>query len=361
MSDEVYRKLAKVLDTLPNGFPPTESGAELKLLKKIFDPDEAELFCDLRLAFETAEQIAQRTGRPLEGLEEKLIRMGERGQLMAVDLGGIGLFKMVPWAFGIYEFQLPHLDKEFVELSEEFMPVYGKQFFGNPPQMMQTLPIEEELSVAQEAMPYHKISKLLDANQSFMVMECICKKEQGLLDNPCSRPVEVCMAIAPIPNVFDNRPNGRALSREEAKGLLKKAEEDGLVHLTSNFQNGHFFICNCCGCCCGVLSGINKLGIPAWTVVNSDYYAAIDPDLCTACGTCADTRCQVNAIEEGDDAYEVIPEKCIGCGLCITTCPVEAIRLVRKSDKDIVTPPADEMAWYKERARLRGVDISKYE
>jgi H+/Na+-translocating ferredoxin:NAD+ oxidoreductase subunit B len=210
-------------------------------------------------------------------------------------------------------------------------------------------------------MPYQKISQLLDTNESFMVMECICKKEQGLLDNPCSRPLEVCMAIAPIPNVFDDRPNGRSLSRVEAKALLKKAEDEGLVHMTSNFQNGHFFICNCCGCCCGVLSGINKLGIPAWTVVNSDYYAAINADECTLCGTCADERCQVNAIEEGDDAYEIIPEKCIGCGLCITTCPVEAISLVKKSDADIVTPPADEMAWFKERAQLRGVDISKYE
>ena len=34
MSDEMYHKLAKVLDTLPNGFPSTESGVEIKLLKK---------------------------------------------------------------------------------------------------------------------------------------------------------------------------------------------------------------------------------------------------------------------------------------------------------------------------------------
>ncbi len=53
MSDEIYRKLAQVLDTLPNGFPATESGIEIRLLKKIFTPDEAELFCDLRLSFET--------------------------------------------------------------------------------------------------------------------------------------------------------------------------------------------------------------------------------------------------------------------------------------------------------------------
>ena len=81
MSDKVYHKLAKVLDTLPNGFPATESGAEIKLLKKIFAPEEAELFCDLRLTFETTEQIAERTGRPIEGLDEMLITMVDKGQI----------------------------------------------------------------------------------------------------------------------------------------------------------------------------------------------------------------------------------------------------------------------------------------
>jgi hypothetical protein len=75
MSDDSYRKLAKVLDTLPNGFPPTESGLEIRLLEKIFEPEEADLVCDLRLTFETPEQIAERTGRPLEGLKEMLLSM----------------------------------------------------------------------------------------------------------------------------------------------------------------------------------------------------------------------------------------------------------------------------------------------
>ena len=80
MSDEIYHKLAKVLDTLPSGFPATESGIEIKILKKIFTPEEADLFCDLRLTPENAEQIAKRTGRPIEGLEEMLISMWKRGK-----------------------------------------------------------------------------------------------------------------------------------------------------------------------------------------------------------------------------------------------------------------------------------------
>jgi len=362
MSDDVYRKLAKVLDTLPNGFPATESGVEIKLLKKIFTPDDADLFCDMRLKFETAEQLAERTGRPLDGLEEKLIAMKDRGQVFGINLGGTWIFKMVPWAFGIYEFQLPRLDREFAELNEEFAPSFGRQFFGEMPQLMQTLPIEEEISVQQQALPYERVSTLIDNGQSFLVNECICKKEQGLLDNPCDRPLEVCLAIAPVPGVFDDAPHGRVITRDEAYKLLDECEENALVHLTGNVQEGRFFICNCCGCCCGVLQGINKLGIPASMVINSHYYAEIDQDLCSDCGICAEERCQVNAISEGEDvAYEVVREKCIGCGLCITTCPTEAIKLFRKPEDQVVAPPLDEVQWFKERGRRRGVDFSPYE
>ena len=361
MTDQSFHKLAKVLDTLPNGFPATDSGVEIKILKKIFTSEEADLFCDLRLTYETAQQIAERTGRPIEGLEEMLIQMGEKGELMTINLGGVHLFKMVPWAFGIYEFQLNRLDREFVELNEEFMMAYGQQFFSNTPQMMQTLPIETEIASIQQALPYERVSTLLEESQAFMVMDCICKKEQGIMNNRCDKPLEICMAFAPIPGVFDDSKTGRVISKDEAKALLKKAEDAGLVHMTNNFRSGRFFICNCCGCCCGVLKGINQLGIPASTVVNSHYYAVIDPDKCSACGTCKDDRCQVNAIKEKEDVYEVIPENCIGCGLCITECPEQAIALVRKETSEIMEPPADEMEWYRERGRKRGVDFSRYE
>ena len=96
MNDEVYHRLAKVLDTLPNGFPSTDSGVELKILKKIFTPEEGDLFCDLKLTPETAEQIADRTGRSLEGLEEELVSMWKRGEISASNFGEIKKFKMVP-------------------------------------------------------------------------------------------------------------------------------------------------------------------------------------------------------------------------------------------------------------------------
>jgi electron transport complex protein RnfB len=360
MENEIYAKLAKVLDTLPNGFPATDSGVEIKLLKKIFTPEQAELFCDLRLSFETAESIAERTGRPLEGLEEKLKAMGTDGQVFAIGIGGNWIFRMLPWVFGIYEFQLGRIDRQLAELTEAYKPFYDRQFFTKKPQLMQVLPIEEEIAVQQHALSYERVSSLIDQNQSFQARECICKKEQGLLGKPCDRPVHVCMAIAPIPGIFDDSPFGRSLSKEEAYALLKKTEEAGLVHLTSNVQGGNIYICNCCGCCCGVLRAINDFDIPASEVINSHYFAVIDSEKCIQCGICADERCQVKAIEEAEETYQIIRERCIGCGLCIATCPSEAITLVRKDQNKIAPPPVDEEAWYEERGRVRGVDFSKY-
>jgi electron transport complex protein RnfB len=360
MTDSVYNRLAKVLDTLPNGFPSTESGVEIKLLKKVFTPEQADLFCEMRLTFETVEEIAGRTGRPFEGLKGMLINMATSGQLFTIKLGATRYFKMLPWVFGIYEFQGGRLDREFAELHEAYAPVFGKQFFSNMPQLMQVLPIEEKISDKEEALPYERITSIVENGQSFLLNDCICKKEKGLLEKPCDRPVQVCLAIAPIPGIFDNSPEGRVISRSEAYELLKMTEEKGLVHLTSNVQNGSFYICNCCKCCCGVLGAINELGIPAADVINCHYYAEIDPDQCVGCGLCLDERCQVGAVEEGDDAHRIIRDRCIGCGLCISSCPAEAIRLIHKDRGERALPPITEEAWFDERGKKRGVDFSVY-
>jgi len=360
MNEDIYNKLASVLDTLPNGFPEAKDGLEITILKKIFTPEEAALFCNLRLTFETAEQIAQRTGLPFAGLEDKLMTMGKKGQLFSIAMGETRFFKMLPWVFGIYEFQLYRMDREFAALNEGYSPIYGKQFFSKTPQLMQTLSIEKSIPVHQEALSYEKVSTIIENGQSFLANECVCKKERGLLGHPCDRSTQVCLAIAPVPGIFEKSPVGRVITKEEAYLLLNKAEEEGLVHLTGNVQFGQFYICNCCKCCCGVLSAINKLGIPASLVINSHYYAEIDSETCIVCGTCSDERCQVNAIEHDEESYRIVPERCIGCGLCIHTCPTESIRLVHKNMENVTQPPVTENDWFEERGRSRGVDFSAY-
>jgi len=41
--NKIYQKLADELDKIPNGFPKTKSGVELKILAKLFTIEEAKL------------------------------------------------------------------------------------------------------------------------------------------------------------------------------------------------------------------------------------------------------------------------------------------------------------------------------
>ena len=54
MTDNPYRQLAERLNALPNGFPPAADGAELRLLAKLYTPDEAALAAKLRLTRRSA-------------------------------------------------------------------------------------------------------------------------------------------------------------------------------------------------------------------------------------------------------------------------------------------------------------------
>jgi ferredoxin len=359
MGENVYRRLADLLDTLPNGFPRTESGIELRILRKIFEPEEADLFCDLRLSLETPVQVAERTGRPLEGLDELLTRMWrEKGQIQGAELGPTRVFRMLPWVIGIWEMQVDRMDEELARLCDEYYAEFGQGFFAHGPSLMRTIPIEQEVTPVQQTMPYDRVAGIVEAGQSFAVNDCVCNTEQKLTGQGCNKPSEICLAIAPIAGLFERQPWGRPISKEEAYAVLRKGEEAGLVHLTSNVVAGHAFICNCCGCCCAVLRGINKLGMTG--VVNSDFYSEIDAGLCTLCGMCGDQICHVDAIHKGEETYRVDRGLCIGCALCLESCPVEAIELKRKPEAELLPSPPSNDAWGEERGRLRGVDYARY-
>jgi len=359
MAQTIYRRLQQVLDTLPNGFPAADDGVEITILKRIFTVEEAEIFCDLRLTYETAEQIAERSGRSLEGLDDHLKRMWGKGQVFGIDFGGVHVFRMAPWIFGIYEFQLKTLDREMAEICKAYETCFASQFFTHDPPMMHVLPVEEELESDSQALPFDQVSAIIEKGKSFAVTDCICKKEHELMGEPCTKPMEVCLSIAPVPGFFDNHPlKLRPITKEEAYGVLKMAEEAGLVHMTNNFEKGHFYICNCCGCCCGVLRAKNELGLT--NAIPSNYTAVIDDEACVGCGLCADERCQVSAIDEVGDSYRVNADLCIGCGLCISTCPADAVTLVRKPESSLVAPPKNEADWYARRGESRGVDFSSF-
>lgn len=350
MNEQVYADLRMLLDTLPNGYPSTHNGVEMKILRKVFTGEEAGLFQKLRLNFETTEQISERTGIDLEYLKKILPQMSDKGQIFGIHLGTVSLYKLLPFVFGIYEFQLNRLDRDFVELFEEYIDIaFGKEFFGHKPALMKVIPVGIDVPDGSSIEPYESVAQLIENSKSWGVRDCICKKSRALEGHRCDKPMEVCFSFAPIEHAFDNAAGTRALTKEEAHGILKMAEDSGLVHMTSNMKSGHFYVCNCCKCCCHPLRQYNLHRKNA--AAKSNYIAFVDKNLCIACGTCRD-RCQVNAIEIEDCA---MVGDCIGCGLCSTTCPSGAIIMLRKKGPDAPHVPEDELKWFEERANSRGI------
>lgn len=52
-----------------------------------------------------------------------------------------------------------------------------------------------------------------------------------------------------------------------------------------------------------------------------------------------------------DGKIEFHSERCIGCGLCVTTCPAEALRLIKKPEERLYTPPATVFDTYNVMSR----------
>jgi Na+-translocating ferredoxin:NAD+ oxidoreductase RNF subunit RnfB len=357
MSQSVYKKLARKLDAIPNGFPGTESGVELKILAKIYTPKEAALACEMLLVPESAEQIAKRTGRDPAKTAVLLEEMVRKGQIQAIGEGEQRKFGLIPFAVGVYEMQLGRLDEEFARLWEEYYPVFAERLLNYLPPIFKVVPVEKSIPVEVQVFPYEQASALLNQAKSFGVRKCICKVEKALLGEPCKYPVEVCLVFMPVEGAFDDDPDTRVITKEEAVQILRETEEAGLIHSSANIREGHFYICNCCTCCCGIMRGISQLGIKN-SVAKSDFYAKVNPEMCTGCETCTE-RCQFGAPSIKDNISHVDQERCVGCGLCVMTCPSGAMTLVRKAEDQISVPPQNVIEWIVERADSRGISLQE--
>ena len=355
--EEVYKRLALKLDNLPQAFPATESGVELKILRKIFTPDEAEMALKMRPVPETSEAIAQRLGIPLDEMQVILDSMVEKGQIGTTNMGQGQVYLFAPFVIGIFEFQLNRLDKELADLMEEYGPYLMKSLGGHKPELMRVVPLNIQIDAEHTVYTYEDLRKVMEEAKAFQVVDCICRKEQALHGNTCKHSVEVCLGFSRHEQAFDKYSKGRSISRDEALQILAKADEEGLVHCTYNVQQGQMFVCNCCSCCCGILRGIKKFNAPH-ALAKSNYRAVIDQETCVACGTCAEERCPMDAIVEEDGAYAVRPERCIGCGVCVSTCPSESITLMRKPESEHESPPTNIVEWYVKRSQTRGVPLS---
>jgi Fe-S-cluster-containing hydrogenase component 2 len=349
---DVYRRLREHLDVMPVGFPATESGVELSILRRLFTEEEAEAALLLSALPEPLARIHRRArGRwTAEELEALLDRLAAKGSIMGGSAHGAGRKKT--WskamlAVGMYEFQVNRMTPELQRDMEAYIAEgFAGAFLGPKTKQMRTIPVNAKVVVERTVGRFDDARELVAAGEGpWAVMNCVCRQGRDATGEPC-RQTDVrktCLARKGVARHLLETGAAEELSREQALALLERAERDGMVVQPENAQDP-LFVCFCCGCCCGVLRMAKEFPRPA-DVIHSNFRAEVTSGECLDCGSCR-SRCPMDALGAVDGKTAVDHARCIGCGACIGVCPPEALRLVEKERP--AAPPESHRDLYKQ-------------
>ncbi len=344
-----YQALAERLNQFPTGAPNTEHLQQI--LKILFTVEEAGIASQLPIQpiREKLNKLCDQIGMAPEKLKPVLETLADKGLVFAYQKDGECTYTLLPLVPGIFELQFMKAgyDPKSRALAKLFNEYYfngwGKASFGFRTHFTRTIPIQQAIAPGQSIKPYQRVKDIIENSKWMALTNCFCRHEHELLGDACRKPKEVCMVFGPFVDFAIQRGFARKAEKEEMLEKLALSEEAGLVHITDNIQDKISFICNCCGCCCGFLSAINKLNLPS-VVANSGFVIQVDEEKCNDCGICA-KRCQVKALWMEDDPAR--PKKkilkrdlgrCIGCGLCVFKCKEQAITMVARPQDQVILP-----------------------
>jgi NAD-dependent dihydropyrimidine dehydrogenase PreA subunit len=185
------------------------------------------------------------------------------------------------------------------------------------------LPVNQEIKAEQKILNFWFVEELLRKSERIAVGECDCRKTMGNCDNT----LDGCLFLNSWADNAIEKGYAKEATFDEALSILKRTYKEGLV-LTAGCEDPPVKICSCCSCCCFMFAGIQQYDMD-YALVHSDYIAHVHKDECSECRACVD-RCHFGAMQEVDFAVAYEPEKCYGCGLCIATCPSDAIELIAR-------------------------------
>lgn len=349
---DIYSKLRQRLDEIATGYPATESGVEIRILKQLFNEEEAEFFLQMSPFPETPDAVAERTGRDTEELKVLMESMAKKGLLFRLRKNDLLRYAAIPYVVGIFEFQVNSMDEEFARNNlKYFDDAFGPTIQSSKTPMMRTIPIKRKIVADWPVAPYEDALEIIENQKKVAVANCVCRTMTRKAEQGCDKPLEACFVFGSHADYYVENKMARYIGKEEARDIIINNEKAGLVIQPFNAQNTGG-MCSCCGCCCGVLNSLKRQPSPA-AAVKSNYFARVDDDECSGCETCLE-RCQIEAIDMVDDIARINLDRCIGCGLCITTCPTEAMSLIKKSEDELYIPPKSGFETYLNIAQERG-------
>lgn len=333
MGREVYKKLIDKLNEFPLGVNMSDKAVEL--LQSLFSEEEARLALDLPTVPTDLKEIVKTTGRDEAQLLPILETMADKGLVYAGKVKETRLYSLWPMVPGIFELQFmkkdasPIKQKQARLFDEAFSSGWADELFSSPTPFARVIPVDKDIPAEMNVLPYEQAKNFIEQASYIALSRCDCRSHATLLGRACKAPLDVCLTFGPFAQYAVERGFGRKITREEALEALQKSEDSNLVHVCDNSSERINFICNCCGCCCLLMQGVNRMQKPN-AVAKGRLTAQVKTDDCLGCEACI-PACQVSAISLAGDKAVVDESRCIGCALCISACPAEALTMAARS------------------------------
>jgi len=349
MADEIYRDLMQKFARRGGRYPGMDIPEFYAMASALFTPEEAAVAIALPKGFSTAAQVAEALGRSEDEVERLLQTMASKGLCMSGDAGGTEVYFLPPFVPGIFENQFmrgtrTEHDIEVAKLIHAYKlavdAINGPPEISFPP--TRVIAVDEKIEPGSTIHTYDQLSTYVEKSDPISVATCYCRHEAALLDenDTCGKPNEVCMQFGVGARFIIDKGLGREISKQEAMEILKKSEQEGLVHCSTNHQNIDF-VCNCCADHCIILKTALAQPKPG-LALNSGFQPKIDDEGCISCDVCIE-NCPATALAMSEDDRLLLDlDRCFGCGVCATSCPTGAITLVAKAEYR--EPPVDQKA-----------------
>ncbi len=326
-----------------------------KLLSLLFSKEEAFVASKFPLEEATLPELCHAVKMSEEDLLPILESMADKGLIMDLPYNNTIYYLLMPGTIGFIEFtfmkhhpDLP-LDKIAI-LMEEYLTDYenghAKEFFGSKTPLTRSLVYEDHIPVSSVITTYESARKIIKESSFGAVGMCYCRHQKEHAGGTCKKgvPIEgICISLGKGAEFLARRGFAEEKSKEELLDIIDMADDLNLTHITDNVRNKPSFICNCCGCCCHIMAGVQAGYYNG--VAKTNYIAAIDSKLCDYCGDCF-KACNVGAIgldksqhyfNRSERVSKVKEEICLGCGACISSCEKEAISLTPRENPSIPT------------------------
>lgn len=188
-----------------------------------------------------------------------------------------------------------------------------------------------------QPVPLEECARILEFTTSIVQLPCVCRHFAGTPERGYCLAVTVTPIDDVLSEAFADYRYGpdvstlQRLTKDEAMGVLRRAEAEGLMHSVWTFKTPFIAaICNC-NLASGCMAMRATLEFGHTTMWHGEYVAVVDETACSGCAACVE-HCPFSALTlDARSVATVDNHACYGCGVCRSVCPADAISLADRA------------------------------